>query len=77
MTEPTEQSHPDWFREPNRRERAIATWLFIGFGVFFALLFFVLAGWWFRWVILSLGVISVVSGIQHAARARQKDEEQR
>jgi hypothetical protein len=35
----------------------IAAALFIGFGLFFAMLFVVLAGWWPRWVILGLGCI--------------------
>ena len=67
-----EHADPDWFREPTPREHRIAAALFIGFGVFFALLFFVQAGWWFRWVILALGVISIVHGTRHALDARKR-----
>jgi hypothetical protein len=54
-----------WFRAPTRREHRIAGWLFIGFGAFFIALFFVLAGWWFRWVICGLGVYSILHGLGH------------
>ena len=60
---------PDWFRPPSRRERWMAAGLFVGFGVFFVLLFFVTAGWWFRWVTLGLGLYSVVSGLGHLRHA--------
>jgi hypothetical protein len=60
-----EAAHPEWFRPPTRREHAIGAALFVGFGVFFALLFVVLAGWWFRWVILGLSVYSTVRGLRH------------
>ena len=65
----SETSTP-WFRDPDRREHRIAGGLFIGFGVFFVLLFFVLVGWWFRWVILGLGVYSCLVGIRHARNVR-------
>lgn len=52
-----------WFRAPTARERRIAGWLFIGFGVFFGMLFILHAGWWFRWVVLALGIFSLVRGI--------------
>ena len=75
-------SHPDadpdaeWFRPPTRREHAIAAALFIGFGVFFLLLFIVVHGWWFRWVIAGLGVYSILHGAGHARdyfrRARRR-----
>ena len=75
MSEPTTQpdeieaAHADWFREPTRRERVIGAGIFVTFGVFFALLFVVLQGWWFRWVILSLGAVSVLHGLRHARLA--------
>ena len=62
---------PDWFREPSRREHWLAAGLFVGFGVFFVLLFVVTAGWWFRWVTLALGIYSVFHGIGHARDARR------
>jgi hypothetical protein len=67
-----EQSHPEWFREPTPREHRIAAALFIGFGVFFVLLFSVQGGWWFRWVILGLGVISIIHGARHWLDARRR-----
>jgi hypothetical protein len=48
-----------WFREPTRRERRIGAGLFLGFGVFFFGLAWVQRGWWFAWVILGLGGISI------------------
>jgi hypothetical protein len=60
-----EQSHPEWFRGPTPREHRIAGTLFVGFGVFFVLLFCVQAGWWFRWVILTLGIYSMIHGVRH------------
>jgi hypothetical protein len=60
----------DWFRAPTPREHRIAGWLFIAFGVFFLMLFVVLAGWWFRWVIAALGVYSIVHGVGHLIDAR-------
>jgi fatty acid desaturase len=65
-----EAADPEWFREPTPREHRMAAALFIAFGVFFALLFVVLSGWWFRWVILGLGVLSVLHGLWHAAASR-------
>jgi hypothetical protein len=56
---------PDWFREPTRREHQMGGFLFLGFGAFFFLLFPVLAGWWFRWVMLMLGVWSAGRGVWH------------
>jgi hypothetical protein len=67
-----EAADPTWFREPTRREHRIGAALFIGFGVFYLLLFFVLRGWWFRWVILGLAVFSTVRGLKHVAGARRK-----
>jgi len=71
--EPTgsELSDPQWFRAPTRREHRIAAALFVGFGLFFGLLFVVLLGWWFRWVILMSGVISIVHGVRHALNSRR------
>ena len=63
---------PEWFREPTRREHWIAGGLFVGFGVFFGLLFVVLDGWWFRWVILGLGVYSTLSGLRHVRDALRR-----
>ena len=56
----------DWFRPPTRREHRIAAFLFVGFGLFFVALFLVTAGFWFRWVVLALGVYSVLHGVRHA-----------
>jgi hypothetical protein len=56
---------PDWFRPPTRREHAIGAALFVGFGIFFVLLFVLLRGWWFRWVVLTLGVYSIIRGLRH------------
>ena len=66
-----EQADPEWFREPNRREHLIAANLFIGCGLCFVMMFVVLAGWWPRWVILGLGVYSVIHGIRHGLDARK------
>ena len=48
-----------WFREPSRRERRIGAGLFLGFGIFFIALAWVQRGWWFAWVILGLGMVSL------------------
>ena len=69
--ESDELANPDWFREPTAREHRIAAALFIGFGIFFILLFFVLAGWWFRWVIIVLGMYSFIHGLRHARDAKR------
>jgi fatty acid desaturase len=71
-----DHADPDWFRQPTPREHRIAAALFIGFGIFFALLFLVQAGWWFRWIILGLGVISTVHGIRHALGSRRTRDAQ-
>jgi uncharacterized membrane protein len=63
-------AHPEVFRGPTPREHRIAAGLFIGFGVFFAMLFVVLSGWWFRWVILGLAVYSLVYALRHWSDAR-------
>jgi len=67
-----EAADPDWFREPTPREHRMAAALFVSFGIFFALLFIVLAGWWFRWVILGLGGLSALHGLWHAAASRHR-----
>src|SRR4051812_44439646 len=69
-SQPPEIADPRWFREPTPREHKLAAALFVAFGVFFAALFVVLSGWWFRWVILGLGVISILHGLWHAVEAR-------
>jgi fatty acid desaturase len=66
-----EAADPEWFREPTPREHRMAAALFVAFGVSFALLFVVLGGWWFRWVILGLGVLSALHGLWHAAASRR------
>lgn len=71
--EPRELAHPEVFRGPTRREHRIAAGLFIGFAVFFGLLFVVLAGWWFRWVIAVLAVYSFLHGLRHWREARNAD----
>ena len=63
-------AHPEVFRGPTPREHRIAAGLFVGFAVFFVLLYVVLSGWWFRWVILGLAVWSLVYGLRHWADAR-------
>ena len=64
-----------WFREPSRREHYIGGWVFLGFGIFFALSFGVLSGWWLRWVMLALGVCSVVRSLYHLVRARMAHDQ--
>jgi hypothetical protein len=60
---------PVWFRAPSRREHWMAAGLFVGFGVFFVLLFWVTAGFWFRWVTLGLGLFSILRGLRHVLGA--------
>jgi hypothetical protein len=67
---PAPEQPTDWFREPTRREHWIAAGLFTGFGIFFVALFVVLTGWWFRWIVLGLGMYSVLHGLGHARDAR-------
>lgn len=78
VDDPPSRENPEspdspWFRRPTRREHWIAAGLFIGFGVFFLLLFIVQAGFWFRWVVLGLGVISIVHGLRHGLDARRAE----
>jgi hypothetical protein len=68
---PQESADQHWFREPCERERRIAAWLFMGFSFGFVMLFFVLRGWWFRYVILGLGVYSFLYGYRHARDLRR------
>jgi hypothetical protein len=70
---PPEHADAGWFRSPNRREHYIAAWLFVGFGLFFAVLFWVERNFWFRWVVLALAVWSVWHGLRHAADARKSE----
>ena len=65
-----EHADPNWFRPPTRRERIIGAALFIGFGLFFILLFIVSRGFWFRWVILALAAWSILVGLRHALGAK-------
>jgi hypothetical protein len=73
VNEPTHEGDPS-FRPPTPREHRIAGWLFIGFAMFFFLLFVVLAGWWFRWVIVGLGVYSFLYGVRHLQDARRPQQ---
>lgn len=66
----SEAADPTWFRAPTRREHWIAAGLFVGFGVFFLLLFIVNQGWWFRWINLVLAIASILYGAGHARDAR-------
>jgi hypothetical protein len=66
----TQHTDEEWFREPTAREHRIAAALFVSFGVFFVLFFFVTAGFWFRWVTLVLGIYSILHGMHHARDAR-------
>ena len=74
MEPPLQEQMPaddaEWFREPTRREHWIAAALFCGFGLFFVALFVVLEGWWFRWIVLVLGLYSIVHAFGHARDAR-------
>jgi Flp pilus assembly protein TadB len=67
---PATETQPS-FREPTPRERRIAAALFVGFGLFFVMLFVVLAGWWFRWVILALAFISIAYSWNHVQQLRR------
>jgi len=60
-------------RAPTARERRIAGWLFVGFGIFFSLLFVLHAGWWFRWIILALGIFSFVRGVGYFRAHRHQE----
>lgn len=67
--EQEELSHPEWFREPSQREHWIGAGLFVGSGCFFLVLFWAYRGWWFRWVMLGLGIMSIWRGLGHVRRA--------
>ena len=56
---------PEWFRAPTRRELKMGVGLFLGFGLFFFLMFYIERDSRFRWVILGLAVISTVRGFWH------------
>jgi len=60
---------PQWFRAPNRREHCIAAGLSLGFAIFFFILFYVQRGWWFRWAIFGLGILSLLHAVRHALGA--------
>ena len=68
---PIDHAHPEFFREPTPREHRIAAGLFIGFAVFFGLLFVVLRGWWPRWIFVALAVYSFLDGVRHWRDARR------
>jgi hypothetical protein len=68
-----DSAEPTWFRAPTPRERLIAAALFVGFGAFFALLFIVQRGWWFRWVVLGLAFASVWYGVRHALISARRE----
>lgn len=72
---PSDAAHPDWFREPTRRELKIGAALFTGFGAFFVLMFFVEKDWGFRWVLLTLGVVSIVRGCWHLVDVMRKGKD--
>lgn len=72
---PPDTAHPDWFREPTRREMKIGAALFAGFGAFFVLMFFVEKDWGFRWVLLALGGVSIVRGFWHLVDALKKGKD--
>ena len=67
-----ELADPGAFRDPTPREHWLAAGLFVGFGLFFVLLFFVTAGFWFRWVTLGLGVYSLLHGVRHVGAALRR-----
>jgi hypothetical protein len=50
----------------------MAAALFVGFGLFFVLLFLIQRGWWFRWVILVLGIVSTLRGLGHLIGAARR-----
>lgn len=60
-----------WFRPPNRREHGIAAGLFMGFGLFFAAMFYLSHGWGFRWILLGLAIYSIGYGLRHAVNANR------
>jgi len=64
-----EAGDAEWFREPTRREQWLGAGLFAGFGVFFLLFFYVQRGSNFRWIILGLGVISILRATRHMIKA--------
>jgi hypothetical protein len=70
-----DHADPNWFRAPNRREHWIAAGLSLGFAIFFFAWFYLQRGWWFRWAILGLGIISILHGAQHASRAMARKNE--
>jgi len=72
-----QEAHPEWFRELTRRERWGAAILFGAFGVGFVALSWVQRGWWFSWVILGLGAVSLYSAGRHLWKIRMPKSEAR
>jgi hypothetical protein len=70
---PSQNSDTNWFRPPTRRENRIAAGLFIGFGIFFFILFWIQKNFWFRWVVLALAVGSIWYALRHVLDARQSE----
>jgi fatty acid desaturase len=64
-----EAADAHWFREPSRREHWIGGALFAGFGGFFIALFLLQRGWWFRWVVLGLAMVSLLRALTHVRAA--------
>jgi len=65
-------AHPEVFREPTPAEHRFAAMLFVGFALGFVLLFVVLRGWWFRWVLLGIAAYSLYDGIRHWSASRRR-----
>jgi hypothetical protein len=68
-----EAADPEWFREPTLRELRMGAGLFIGFGIFFVLMYILYSDSRFRWVLLGLGVISMIRGLKHLVEAIRKN----
>jgi hypothetical protein len=68
-----EAAHPEWFREPTLRELRMGAGLFVGFGIFFVLMFVIYSDSRFRWVLLGLAVISTIRGLRHLVQAIRKN----
>jgi hypothetical protein len=60
---------PSWFREPTGREQWIGFGLFLGFGIFFLLFYYVERDTGYRWVILGLAVVSLGRSLRHGIKA--------
>ena len=66
---PPQASDPTWFREPTPREHAIGAALVAGFALFFLTLAWMYSGWWLRWVMLIVGMLSLGRAARHAWRS--------